>query len=147
MEKTSQFGHRILAVDPGEKRLGTAISDPTATIASPLKILNHTSRARDAEEIVRLAIEHQVSRIIIGQALDWDGEPTIQSRQAARLAAAVEKLTAIPVILWNEFGSTNKARNALLEMGVSRKKRQEPVDDRAAAIILQSYLDSIAGND
>lgn len=133
---------RILAVDPGDKRLGIALSDPTATLASPLTILDHKSRKNDAREIIRLAENNAAKKIVIGQALDWDGEISQQGRKAARLAAAVEQQTTIPVTLWNEYGSTNRARKALLEMGVSRKKRNQPLDDLAATVILQSYLDA-----
>ena len=133
---------RILAVDPGEKRLGIAISDPTATIASPLTVLKHVSRAEDAAAIVRLAVEHSAGMIIVGTALDVDGEETLQSRKAARLAEVIRTLTDLPVALWDESGSTQEARAARLAMGVSRKKRRGHMDDLAAAVILQSYLDA-----
>jgi putative holliday junction resolvase len=67
---------RILAVDPGEKNLGIAISDPTGTIANPLTVLKHVSRPLDAAAIARLAADNQAERIIVGQALDEDGQPT-----------------------------------------------------------------------
>ncbi|NLG72521.1 MAG: Holliday junction resolvase RuvX [Chloroflexi bacterium] len=133
---------RILAVDPGEKRLGIAISDPTATIASPLTVLKHVSRAEDAAAIVRLAVEHSAGMIIVGTALDDEGEETLQSRKAARLAEVIRTLTDLPVALWDESGSTQEARAARLAMGVSRKKRRGHMDDLAAAVILQSYLDA-----
>ena len=71
---------RILAVDPGEKRLGIAISDPTATIAGPLTVLSHVSRAVNAASIASLARENAAVLIVIGQALDWDGGVTPSSR-------------------------------------------------------------------
>ncbi|MBP1702931.1 MAG: putative holliday junction resolvase, partial [Chloroflexi bacterium] len=67
---------RVLAIDPGEKRLGIAISDLSGTIANPLTVLQHVSRPVDAATIAQLAQEHQVGRIIIGQALDEEGLPT-----------------------------------------------------------------------
>lgn len=134
---------RILAVDPGEKRLGIALSDPTGTIASPLKVLKHVARAVDAAAIAQLALDHAAVQIVIGWALDDDGQPTPQARHAERLAEAVRAVTALPVMLWDESGSTQAARSARLAMGVSRRKRQGHLDEIAATVILQSYLDSL----
>lgn len=137
---------RVLAVDPGEKRLGIAISDPSGRFARSLAVLNHVSRATDAAAIARLAAENEAVQIILGQALDADGLPTPQARHALRLAEAVREQTSIPVELWDESGSTKAARAVRLEMGVSRRKRSGHLDDLAAAIILQSYLDAHADN-
>ena len=133
---------RILAVDPGEKRLGLAISDPSGTIASPLTVLKHTARAADAAAIVQIAVENQAGLIVIGQNLDVEGEPTPQSRMADRLADAIRVQTSLPVKMWDESGSTLAAREARIAMGVSKKKRRGHMDDLAAAVILQSYLDA-----
>jgi putative Holliday junction resolvase len=133
---------RILAVDPGEKRLGIAISDPTATIANPLTVLKHISRTLDAATIAQLALEQQAGKIIVGQALDDDNIPTPEGRKAARLAEAILQQTDLPVELWDESGSTQSALQARRTMGVSRKKRSGHMDDLAATVILQSYLDA-----
>jgi putative Holliday junction resolvase len=133
---------RIMAVDPGEKRLGVALSDPTGMIANPLTVLKHVSRVIDAATIAQLAQEHEAGRIIIGQALDDENQPTPQSRQAGRLASAVRSQTSIPVELWDETGSTQAARAARLAMGASRRKRSGHLDDIAATYILQTYLDA-----
>jgi putative Holliday junction resolvase len=132
---------RILAVDPGEKNLGIAISDPTGTIANPLTVLKHVSRPLDAGAIAQLAADHQAERIIVGQALDDDGLPTPEGRRAARLAEALQAQTVLPVELWDESGSTQAARQARLAMGASRRERRGHLDDLAAAYILQTYLD------
>lgn len=134
---------RILAVDPGEKRLGIAVSDLSATIANPLTVLQHISRLIDAASIARLAEEQSARLIVVGQALDDDNQPTLQSRRAARLAAAIRNQTQIPVELWDESDSTQSAQAARLVMGVSRKKRSGHLDDLAATVILQSYLDTL----
>ena len=109
---------RILAVDPGEKRLGIAISDPTGLIANPLQIINHISRPIDAASIAALAEEQGAGKIIIGQALDADNRPTPQSRSAYRLAEAVRQQTNLPVELWDESGSTQAARSAHIALEV-----------------------------
>jgi putative Holliday junction resolvase len=133
---------RILAVDPGEKRIGIALSDPTGTIANPLTVIQHVSRALDAATIAQIAQENQAGLIVVGQALDDDGGPTPQSRRATRLAAAIRSQTDQPVVLWDESDSTQAARAARLAMGVPRRKRRGHLDDLAATVILQSYLDA-----
>ena len=132
----------ILAVDPGEKRLGLAISDPNELLARPLEVLSHKSRDQDADQIVQTAQQIGASLILVGQALDPDGQVTFQGRKSARLAGAIRSRTDIPVKLWDESGSTQAARSAQLAQGVPRKKRQGHLDEWAAAAILQSYLDS-----
>ncbi len=137
---------RILAVDPGDQRIGLAISDETATIANPLTVIRHSARMLDAAEIVAVAVEQNADRIIVGQALDDEGQSTPQSRKAVRLADAVRQQTDLPVLMWDESGSTDAAREARREMGVTRRKRSGHMDDLAAVVILQSYLDSLHGS-
>ena len=133
---------RILAVDPGSKRIGIALSDPTGTIASPLKVVNHISRPIDAATIAALAQEYEAEKIIVGQSLDEEGKPTVQGRSAARLSAAIRSQTDLPVSLWDESHSTQQARQSQLTLGTPKRKRQGHVDDLAAAAILQSFLDT-----
>jgi putative Holliday junction resolvase len=133
---------RILAVDPGEKRLGIAISDPTGMIANPLTVIKHVKRIVDAATIVQIAVEQQAVKIIVGQALDSDGSVGPAARKAARLAETLQTQTDLPVELWDETGSTQEARSARIAMGVTRKKRSGHLDEIAATIILQSYLDA-----
>lgn len=132
---------RIMAVDPGEKHIGVAISDPTMTIASPLTVLKHISMKLDAAQIAQLATDHHTQNIVVGQALGTEGEPTPSSRHAERLAEAIRTQTAIPVILWDESGSTRTARQARIEMGLNRTRRSGHLDEMAAVVILQTYLD------
>jgi putative Holliday junction resolvase len=137
---------RVMAVDPGEKRIGLAISDPTGTIANPLAVIKHLSRLVDAASIAQMAEENQIGLIVVGQALDVEGQPTPQSRRGARLANAIRTQTELPVELWDESGSTQAARAARLAMGVSRRKRSGHLDDLAATYILQDYLDAHASS-
>ena len=132
---------RILAIDPGEKNIGIAISDPTGTIANPLTIIKHVSRLIDAATIAQLATENDAKLILVGQALNDEGKSTSQSRRSVRLAAAIKSQTDLPVELWDESGSTQAARQAQIMMGTSRKKRAGHLDDLAATYILQTYLD------
>jgi len=133
---------RVLAVDHGEKHIGLALSDPTATIASPLKVIPHVSRLMDAAQVANLASENEAGLIVIGQSFDEEGRPNLAGRRAAKFAESLKQQTYIPVILWDESFSTQDARAARIEMGVSRKKRAGHMDELAAVIILRSYLDS-----
>ena len=135
---------RILAVDPGEARIGIAISDPTGSLARPLSVIKHVNRLVDAAVIAQIAIENDAGQIIIGQSLDMEGAPTPMGRKAARLAEALRTQTTIPVALWDEGFSTQEAQEILLKQGVSRIRRRGHQDDSAAAVILQSYLDAQA---
>jgi putative Holliday junction resolvase len=135
---------RILAVDPGGRRHGIAISDPSGTIAGPLTVIGHVSRQADAAAIARLAEQHGAERILVGQALDDEGQATAEGQRAARLAEAVQTLSGIPVELWDESFSTQEAQAARRAAGASRRRRRGHQDALAAAIILQSYLDAQA---
>ncbi|MCI0519995.1 MAG: Holliday junction resolvase RuvX [Chloroflexi bacterium] len=135
---------RILAVDPGEARLGLALSDPAGVIASPLGVLTHLSRAVDAAAIAQSARENDAGLILVGQSLDAEGQPTPQARRAARLAAAIRAQTSTPVLLWDEYGSTQAARSARQALGASRSRRRGHLDELAATYILQTYLDAHA---
>ena len=132
----------ILAIDHGEKRIGIALSDPTGTIASPLTVIKHVSRLMDAAQVANLASEHGAELIVIGQSFDEEGNPNLAGRRAARFAEALKEQTQIPVVLWDESFSTQDARAARIELGVSRKRRAGHHDAFAAVMILQSYIES-----
>ncbi|MFL7868476.1 MAG: Holliday junction resolvase RuvX [Anaerolineales bacterium] len=131
---------RILAVDHGEKRIGLAISDPTGTIANPLTVIQHVSRTIDAAQVATIATEQDAGLIVVGQSFDEDGQPNLAGRRAARFAEALQNQTDIPIQMWDESFSTQKARAARIRMGVSRKQRSGHLDQLAATVILQSYL-------
>lgn len=133
---------RILAIDHGEKRIGIALSDATAAIASPLKIIRHVSRAIDAAQVAELAMQNEAGLILVGQSFDEEGNPNLAGRRAARFADELRNQTNLPVELWDESFSTQIARSARVELGVSRKRRAGHQDAFAAAVILQSYLEA-----
>jgi putative Holliday junction resolvase len=132
----------ILAVDPGSKRIGLALSDPTGSIANPLTVIEHVSRPLDAATIAQIARENKAKRIVVGQSLDEQGQPTLEGRRAARLAAALRAQIDLPVELWDESFSTQAARAARKAMGAPQRKRRGHMDELAATVILQSYLDA-----
>jgi putative Holliday junction resolvase len=122
---------RILAVDPGEVRIGLAISDPTRTIARPLKILKHQSRRVDAECILTIGYEQGASLILVGVAYDQDGQVGPQARKSLRLVEELRRQGELPVETWDESGSSQMAASI---------NSEGPLDARAAASFLQEYL-------
>jgi len=137
---------KVLGIDPGEKNIGIAISDPTGTLARPLLVLQHISKRANAERIRKLAEEENVGLIVIGQATDLDGKPNISGRKSARLAGEIKSLTTIPVILWDESYTTRDALELRKKLGAPRNVRKGHQDEIAATIILQSYLDTNPAN-
>jgi putative Holliday junction resolvase len=133
---------RILAVDPGSKRIGLAISDTTGTIANPLTVLKHVARLLNAAAVAEQAIANGAGLIVVGQSLDDDGHPTFEGRRAGRFAEALKSQTDLPVVFWDESFTTQEARAARIAMGVSRKNRLGHLDSLAATVLLQSYLDA-----
>jgi putative Holliday junction resolvase len=138
---------RIIAVDPGSKRLGLAISDLSGTIANPLTVIMHVSRLLDAATIAAQAVELQAGLIVVGQSLDEEGQPTLEGRRASRLATAIRQQTDLPVVLWDEADSTQSAIAARRILGSPRRRRRGHLDDLAATVILQSYLDAHAASE
>jgi putative Holliday junction resolvase len=133
---------RILAVDHGSKHIGIAISDPTGTIANPLKVLNHVARKVDAATVADLANLNDAGLIVVGQSLDEDGKSTFESRRTGRFAEALKNQTNLKVVFWDESFTTQEARAARISMGVPRKNRHGHLDSLAATVLLQSYLDA-----
>ena len=131
---------KVIAVDPGEKRIGLAVSDPTGTISRPLCVIKHESRDKDTQKISEIADVENCSLIIVGQALDVDGNVGHSARKSQRLAEALRDKTNLPVIMWDESGTTQAAIKSRIAMGVSRKKRSGHLDDVAASILLQDFL-------
>lgn len=133
---------RILALDHGEKRIGVALSDPTATLASPLQVIKHTSRLMDAAQVANLAHDNEVGLIVIGQSFDEEGNPNLAGRRAANFAEILKEQTNIPIEMFDESFSTKDSRSTVIELGISRKKRAGHHDALAAVMILRSYIES-----
>ena len=135
-------GGRYLAVDPGEKFLGLAVSDPTGRLARPLQVLRHQSHRADAEAIARLARQWEVTTIVVGLATDVHGRATtLQARRARNLARHLRRVTGLPVVLWDETGTTQAARAVWAATRRRGRHRQRP-DAAAAVLLLQAYLNA-----
>ena len=134
---------RILAVDHGQKNLGLALSDETGLLARPLGIIPHLSKVLDAARVAERAAAEGAGKIIVGVSYDEAGDPNPAGRRALNFAEILRSQTDLPVELWDESLTTQDARAARLASGAPRKKRAGHLDDVAAAILLQDYLNSL----
>jgi putative Holliday junction resolvase len=138
---------RILGLDPGERRIGIAVSDPMGTLAHPLQTLVRGSREEDFAAIAALVAEHDVELVVVGWPLSLDGTEGPQARRVARYTDALAACLPVPVVSWDERFTTAAADEILRQIrgrkGRRRARARGQVDAIAAAVILQSYLDSV----
>ena len=133
---------KILGIDHGNARIGVAISDPTGSFARPLQIVKHISRTEDALTVAEIAEGVDCQAIVVGIPLDADGSMGPRARSVNRFIEELQSKTDLLVIAWDESHSTQHALQASISRGEGKKKRQEAMDDQAAAVILQDYLDN-----
>lgn len=137
---------RILAVDYGERRIGLALSDPTATIAQPLPTLQRRRGKRPpVAPVARLAEEHRAIGLVLGLPLSPAGEESEWTAEVRRFGDALAERTGLPVAYVDERMTSARAERAVRSLGLGRQKREqkERVDAAAAVLILQAYLDSM----
>jgi putative Holliday junction resolvase len=141
-------GVRALGIDPGTKRIGLAVSDLSGTIASPLHVLHRSkSRQHDLQEIARIAREEEAEVIVMGLPLNMDGSESKSSKAAVHEARKLATLVDVPVELHDERLTTVTAERSMMDAGLNAIERRQRVDKVAAAIMLQSWLDSRAARE
>lgn len=136
---------RILGIDYGERRVGLALSDETATIASPLPTLKRRKGNRPpVAPVARLAEENDVEAIVIGLPLTLEGEESDWTREIREFGRKLGDRTGCPVTFQDERMTSVRAERAVRSLGLSREKREEKerVDAAAAVLILQSHLNA-----
>jgi putative Holliday junction resolvase len=131
---------RILGLDMGDSRIGVALSDPLGIMASPLTIISRTDEEADIEAIINIARQNDVGRIVIGLPLSMDGSLGTQANKVKEFAAELSCQIDIPVEFKDERLSTVSAKRIV--RNVRKTNRETRYDAAAAALILQSYLDS-----
>lgn len=137
---------RILALDVGDRRIGVAVSDPTATIASPLTAIQRVSERRDLQIIAELVAQHEAERVVIGLPRTLRGELGPQAQKVMRFGQHLADLLAVPVVYWDERHSTTDAERIVRARGRGRPPRGA-LDQVAAAVILQNYLNAVMSNE
>ena len=133
---------RVLALDLGDRRIGMAISDPLRHTARPLMTLERVSRTRDMETIREVIAEQEVAMIVVGMPLSMDGSRGRRARITETFIDRVRGAMRIPVYEWDERLTTVQAERVLIEGNMRRERRREVIDQVAAVIILQSFLDA-----
>lgn len=133
---------RILALDYGTKRIGVALSDELGWTAQPLETIERRTLARDIAHIEQLVQEHEVKEVLIGLPLRLDGEEGPAVQAVHEFIAHLGEALSVPIVTWDERMTTRSAEDLLIAADVSRRKRKGVVDRVAAAILLQSYLES-----
>jgi len=135
-----------MAIDWGERRIGVALSDESRIIASPHSVITRGgSLDRDLTEIARIATENEVELIIFGLPMRLDGSMGPAAKGVLEVVEKLRQKVSMPVDTWDERLSTVAAERALIEGDVSRKKRKKVIDQVAAALFLQAFLDSPRG--
>lgn len=133
---------RILGLDHGTRRVGVAVSDEMHMIALPLEYIAPEPFADFLKRLKEILREKEIELILIGMPRNMDGSYGPAALKVQEFAAALKDAVTIPLKLWDERLTTTQAQKFLIQGGMRRDKRKEKVDQTAAAILLQSYLDS-----
>ena len=131
---------RILAIDPGTKRIGLAISDPLGIFAQGLDSLGYESYEKLAQYLKGLIAEYSVIKIIVGLPLNLNGSSGPKAEEAVELADKLKDDLGIPIQTWDERLTSAQAERIMIQADTRRQKRKELRDKLSAQIILQSYL-------
>jgi putative Holliday junction resolvase len=132
---------RYLGLDVGDKRIGVALSDETATLATGLDTLERVGPKKDPKAIADLVHEHEAGEVVVGLPRKLDGTVGPQAQKVLAFIEQLRGVLKVPVVPWDERFTTVMAHQALAEAETSRRERKAKVDKVAAILILQSYLD------
>jgi putative Holliday junction resolvase len=133
---------RVLGVDVGTVRVGLAMSDPTGTLASPLETLRRAKDRSDIDRLAALVVEHEVTEVVVGEPVHLSGASGASAADAGAYAQALaDRIPDVPVQLIDERLSTVTAASHLREGGIDSRKQRSVIDQAAAVVILQSFLD------
>jgi putative Holliday junction resolvase len=134
---------RVLGVDVGTVRVGVALSDLTGTLASPLETLRRAKDLSDVDRLAALVVEHEVAEVVVGEPVHLSGASGASAADAANYAQELaDRIPDVPVNLIDERLSTVTAASHLREGGIDSRKQRPVIDQAAAVVILQQFLDS-----
>ncbi|WP_256760089.1 Holliday junction resolvase RuvX [Cohnella sp. WQ 127256] len=135
---------RIMGLDYGERRIGVAMSDLFGWTAQGLEVIDQKVITDPMARIAELIKQYEVESIVVGLPKNMNGTVGPSGEYCIAFAESIKQTLSLPVKLWDERLTTVSAERTLLEADVSRRKRKLVIDKMAAAIMLQSYLDSIS---
>lgn len=133
-----------MGLDVGDRRVGVAVSDPMGMTAQPVMTLVRSNRRQDARSLVRLIRKFECGQIVVGNPLYMSGDLSPQAAKAQAFAEMLRAETGLPVHLWDERLTTTEAHRHLHAAGVAGSGHKKVVDQVAAVLILQGYLDAMA---
>jgi putative Holliday junction resolvase len=132
---------RYLGLDVGDKRIGVALSDETATLASGLPTLQRVGPRKDPRAVAALVREHEVSEVVVGLPRTLAGEIGPQAQKVLAFIEDLRAVVKVPIVPWDERFTSVVAQQAFVEAGTSYSERKANVDKVSAILILQNYLD------
>ena len=141
---------RIMGLDYGSKTVGVAISDELGITAQGVETITRSEEGklrRTLARIAELSQEYRINRIILGYPKNMDNSAGARVKKTEEFADMVRRRTGLPVVFWDERLTTVSAERVLMESGVRREKRKAVIDQIAAVLILQNYLDSGRGKE
>jgi putative Holliday junction resolvase len=148
----SHYPARYLGLDVGSRRIGVAVSDELGLTAQPVLTLERrgdgtANRREDLRSLARLCRRFAVAGIVVGNPLHLSGEASPRATKTQAFAAELGELTGLPIHLWDERLTTHEAHEILYKAGHDRQKHRKVVDQVAATLILQSFLDEKQGSE
>ena len=132
---------RALGLDVGSKTIGLAVSDELGWTAQPLKTVRREQWDRDMAEVRKVMVECNITHLVVGLPLNMNGSEGPSAVEARKVGQALNG-PGLEIVYWDERLTTVAASKSLIETNASRKKRKEVIDQVAASLILQGWLDS-----
>jgi len=141
MESSNNAG-RLLGMDVGARRIGLAVSDLLGITAQGVPTLQRRNKRTDLAELQRIISEYGVSEIVVGYPLRLSGKASAQTGKVVEFAEELRKKFNLPIHLWDERLTSAEANRLLRETDMSIRRRAEVVDQMAAVLILQSFMEN-----
>jgi putative Holliday junction resolvase len=132
---------RLMGLDVGDRRIGVAVSDPLGLTAQPVLTLVRSNRRQDLKSLMRLIRKYSCQELVVGNPLYMSGDQSPQAAKAQGFAQMLREQTGLPVHLWDERLTTTEAHRHLYTAGVAGSEHRAVVDQVAAVLILQGFLD------
>lgn len=136
-------GGTVAGIDLGDKTIGVAVSDRSLAFAHPREVIARRKFSDDAAHLLEMLAREDVRAVAIGLPVNMDGSEGPRAQASRAFVRNIARVTALPFLFWDERLSTVAAERVLIEMDVSRRKRQARIDSAAAAFILQGVLDRL----
>ena len=133
----------VAAIDLGTKTIGLAVSDRSLSFAHPRPVIMRKKFTVDAGQLLKALDADGVGALAVGLPINMDGTEGPRAQASRAFVRNLRPMTELPILFWDERLSTVAAERALIEMDVSRRKRDERIDSAAAAFILQCVLDRL----